>query len=59
MSAADEIIAKDLSLEEILELLKNKMLEPKYRNLTGEASANMAMLYLIVKAIIKPSRGSK
>lgn len=53
MSAADDIIAKDLSLEEILELLKNKLLEPKYRNLSQEPESNMAMLYLIVKAIIK------
>ena len=53
MSAAEEIIAKDLSLEEILDLLKNKLLEPRYRNLTHEHESNMAMLYLIVKAIVK------
>ena len=53
MSNAEELLAKDLSLQELLEMLESKMLEPEHRNLSRESEANMAMMYLIVKATIK------
>ena len=58
MSVADEIIAKDMSLDSLIIELEKKMLEPKWRDrlATNEHASTMALVYLMAKAIRKELR---
>ena len=54
MSQADDLINKaDFTIDELIEMVENKLTEAKWRNsITGEGAA-LAMDYLILKTIRK------